>query len=203
MLCAGMTVHSALRRAHTKPGQWVVVSGAGGGLGHIAVQLASRALGLQVVGIDSGSKKELVLESGAKHFVDVAAFKTPEAIAAHVKELCDGFGAHAVIVCAGSNAAYGQAASFLRFNGTLVCVGIPEGEERLVAGTAPGAMISNQFTMTGSAVGNQEDALAMLNYAANGLIKTHISVQPMSTLAGVFDQMAQGSLQGRVVLDLS
>lgn len=202
MLCAGMTVHSALRRARTQPGQWVVVSGAGGGLGHIAVQLASRALGLQVVGVDSRSKRDLVLESGAKHFVEVGAFETSDALSAHIKQLCDGLGAHAVVVCTAANAAYGQATSFLRFNGTLVCVGIPEGEDRLVTGTAPGAMIANQFTMTGSAVGNQEDAVAMLNYAAKGVIKTQISVQPMSTLTSVFERMQQGKLQGRVVLDL-
>lgn len=200
MLCAGMTVHSALRRARTQPGQWIVVSGAGGGLGHIAVQLASRAFGLKVVGIDSGSKKDFVLESGAKHFVELG---DADATAAHIKNQCDGLGAHAVMVCTASNAAYGQAMRLLRFNGTLVCVGIPEGTESLIAGTSPNALIDGQLTVTGSAVGTEEDVVAMLDYAAKGIIKTHIRVQPMETLPDLFEDMADGKLQGRVVLDLA
>lgn len=33
MLCAGVTTYAALRRSGAKSGQWVVISGAGGGLG--------------------------------------------------------------------------------------------------------------------------------------------------------------------------
>ena len=34
MLCAGVTTYAALRKSGAKSGQWVVISGAGGGLGH-------------------------------------------------------------------------------------------------------------------------------------------------------------------------
>lgn len=37
-------------------------------------------------------------------------------------------GAAGVVMCTASNAAYGQALSFLKFGGTLVCVGVPEGD---------------------------------------------------------------------------
>lgn len=33
MLCAGVTVYSALRKSNAKAGDWVVLLGAGGGLG--------------------------------------------------------------------------------------------------------------------------------------------------------------------------
>ncbi|KAI4209441.1 MAG: hypothetical protein LQ351_007627 [Letrouitia transgressa] len=33
LLCAGITTYAALRRSQAKSGQWVVISGAGGGLG--------------------------------------------------------------------------------------------------------------------------------------------------------------------------
>lgn len=206
MLCAGITVYSALKRSNTRPGQWVVISGAGGGLGHLAVQLASKGMGLRVIGVDHGSKEELVKASGAEHFVDVTKFPTDDdfkAISAHVKSLADGLGAHASVVCTSSNAAYAQALLFLRFNGTLVCVGLPEREPKPIATALPGRMVVNQYTITGSAVGNRRDAIEVLDFAARGIIKAHIRVEKMDALTSVFKEMEEGRLQGRVVLDLS
>ncbi|EFY85847.1 alcohol dehydrogenase, putative [Metarhizium acridum CQMa 102] len=206
LLCGGITVYSALRRSQARSGQWVVITGAGGGLGHLAVQLASRGMGLRVVGVDHASKADLVRSSGAEHFVDFTQFPKDDAagagITAHVKKLCGGLGAHAVIVCTASNEAYAQALGFLRFNGTLVCVGLPEHGAIPIATANPGAMVSNQFTVCGSAVGNRQDAIETLDFAARGIIRSEIRVEKMSELTRVFEEMRQGKLQGRVVLDL-
>jgi len=35
LLCAGVTVYRALKYSETNPGDWVVIPGAGGGLGHL------------------------------------------------------------------------------------------------------------------------------------------------------------------------
>lgn len=37
LLCAGVTVYAALRKANAESGNFVVIMGAGGGLGHLAV----------------------------------------------------------------------------------------------------------------------------------------------------------------------
>ena len=66
----GVTTYSALRRSNLRAGQWLVISGAGGGLGHIAVQLATKGFAFRVIGIDLASKKDLIMESGAEHFLD-------------------------------------------------------------------------------------------------------------------------------------
>lgn len=206
MLCAGVTVYAGLKKSNARPGQWVVISGAGGGLGHIAVQLASRGMGLRVIGVDHGSKADLVKASGAEHFVDVTKFPTDDqgaAIGAHVRSLADGLGAHAVIVCTSSNVAYAQSLPFLRFNGTLVCVGIPERTPQAIATATPGAMIMKHHTITGSAVGNRTDAVETLNFAARGVAKAHYRVEKMEALTGVFKEMEEGRLQGRVILDLT
>ncbi|BDD55869.1 hypothetical protein MAP00_001351 [Monascus purpureus] len=207
LLCAGVTVYAALKRSKAQPGQWIVISGAGGGLGHLAVQIASRGMGLRVIGIDHGSKAALVKESGAEHFVDITAFPKDDngaAIAAHVKSLTtEKLGAHAVIVCTASNAAYAQAFLFLRFNGTLVCVGMPEHESQAIATAYPAAIVFNQATITGSAVGNRIEAIEVLDFAARGIIKSHVRMAKLEDLTDLFNEMAEGKLQGRVVLDLS
>ena len=46
----------SLKTADLAAGQWVAISGAGGGLGSLAVQYA-RAMGLRVVAIDGGDEK--------------------------------------------------------------------------------------------------------------------------------------------------
>ncbi|KPM40104.1 hypothetical protein AK830_g6417 [Neonectria ditissima] len=203
LLCAGVTVYSALLRSQAKPGNWVVISGAGGGLGHLACQIGSRALGMRIIGIDHGSKAEIVKESGAEHFVDMTQFSDDSGITAHIKSLADGLGAHAVIVCVGSNRAYAQSLGFLRFSGTVVCVGMAEGDLVPIAGANPPSLITQQQSVVGSTVGNQHEAIEVLGFGARGIVKAHVQVKKMENLTEIFEDMHAGKLSGRVVLELS
>ncbi|KAF5627651.1 alcohol dehydrogenase II [Fusarium sp. NRRL 25303] len=203
MLCAGVTVYAALLRSQAKAGNWVVIAGAGGGLGHLACQLGSKALGLRIIGVDDNSKADLVHSSGAEHFVDVRGFSSDEEMTTKIKKLTGGLGAHAVIVCTASPRAYAQSMGFLRFNGTVVCVGMVEGDEMPIAGAKPVQMISQQLKIVGSAVGNQQHAIEVLDFAARGIIKPHVEVRKMEDLTGVFQDMKEGKLHGRVVIDLA
>lgn len=72
ILCAGITTYKALRLANLRPGDWVAIPGAGGGLGHLAVQYAL-AMNLRVCAIDSGADKKKLMESyGVQAWVDYA-----------------------------------------------------------------------------------------------------------------------------------
>ncbi|KAK1090707.1 hypothetical protein LTR48_007772 [Friedmanniomyces endolithicus] len=104
MLCAGVTVYSALRKSSAKSGDWVVLLGAGGGLGHLATQIASRGMSMRVIGIDAGSKEDLVKECGAEVFIDHTKGNAEE----EVKKATGGLGAQAVLVLTASNAAYAR-----------------------------------------------------------------------------------------------
>ena len=123
LMCAGTTVYAGLKRAHTKAGDWVLVTGAGGGLGHLAIQYA-KAMGASVIAVDIGSKHTFCKDLGADFFIDFTRFATNEDITAEVKRLVPG-GVKIVLCCAGSKRAYEQAPAFLGPRGTLVCVGIP------------------------------------------------------------------------------
>ncbi len=106
-------------------------------------------------------------------------------------------------MCTASNAAYAQALGFLKFGGTLVCVGIPEGEPVPIGGADPASMLVQELRIVGSAVGNRKDAIETMKMAARGIVKTQFTVEPMSKLTSTFEAMDKMQLKGRVVIDLS
>ncbi|PVH76664.1 GroES-like protein [Cadophora sp. DSE1049] len=206
ILCAGLTVYSGLLKSNTQPGDWIVISGAGGGLGHLAVQYASRVLGLRTIGIDHGSKRELVLECGAEEFIDFTQFggkdgemKMEEAVKGRTK---GGRGANAVMVVSAANKSYEQALRFLKPRGTLVCIGMPEGEAVPIQSAYPARITNQQFRIVGSAIGNRREAIEALDFAARGLVKCHIKIEKLENLSKVFEDMHAGKLQARVVVAL-
>lgn len=73
-------------------------------IGHLATQIASRGMSMRVIGIDAGSKEDLVKECGAEVFIDHTKGNAEE----EVKKATGGLGAQAVLVLTASNAAYAR-----------------------------------------------------------------------------------------------
>lgn len=147
LLCGGVTVWSALEEAKCRHGDWIAISGAGGGLGHLAIQYA-KAFGLQVIGIDHGSKGEFCKEMGCDEFIDFTQYNNNADLTTRVKEITGG-GCHAILVCNASSRAYDQALNLLRYSGTLVCVGIPEVDPHPMPDSAPFRIIMNMWKIKG------------------------------------------------------
>ena len=75
----GLTAWQALTEtARVAPGQRVLVHGAAGGVGHVAVQIA-KALGAHVTGTASAGRHDLVRELGADEVIDYQATDFAEA----------------------------------------------------------------------------------------------------------------------------
>jgi propanol-preferring alcohol dehydrogenase len=195
-----VTVYAALRKANAESGNFVVIMGAGGGLGHLAVQYSARGIGHRVIGIDHSSKKDLVLDSGAEHFIPVDG---TESLADAVKSLTGGHGAHAVVVCTAHQGAYDESVNLLRFGGRVVCVGIPEGDMKPIASANAGVMVGKALQIVGSAVGTRKEAIEAVEFAARGIVKTHYRVEKLDKLTSVFEEMDKQQLKGRVVIDLT
>lgn len=69
LLCAGVTVFNSMRQQHISPGETVAVQGLGG-LGHLAIQYASK-MGYRTVALSSsGVKEEFARDLGATDYID-------------------------------------------------------------------------------------------------------------------------------------
>jgi NADPH:quinone reductase-like Zn-dependent oxidoreductase len=66
---AGLEALHFLRAANTRPGDRVLIVGAGGSIGTFSVQLA-RHFGAEVTGVDSTEKLDMLRSIGAQHVID-------------------------------------------------------------------------------------------------------------------------------------
>ncbi|KIW17963.1 hypothetical protein PV08_05158 [Exophiala spinifera] len=186
LLCGGITVYVALQRADLSPGNWVAVSGGGGGLGSLAIQYA-KTMGLHVLAIDHTSKADFCRSIGADAFLDFTKFGGDDgdkALVDDVKRITDG-GAHAILVCNSSAKSYDQSLDMVRYGGTVVCVGLPESSSAPISCATPSNMIMNRLTIKGTMIGNRKDAVECLQPLARGQIDPQVTVRPMSHLSQV------------------
>ena len=94
LFVAGVTAYAAVRAVHLVPGDTVVIVGAAGGVGSIAVQLARRA-GATVLGIAGPSNDAWLVDHGAvpvNYGDDLPARLCVAAQSGHIDALLDFFG---------------------------------------------------------------------------------------------------------------
>jgi len=193
ILCAGVTVYKGLKVTDTKPGEWVLVSGIGG-LGHIAVQYAV-AMGRRVAAVDvDDAKLELARTHGAEVTVNAA---TSADAAAEIQEKTGG-GVHGALVTAVNAHAFPQAVGALRRGGTVSLVGLPPEKFPLDIFTT----VLFGLTVRGSIVGTRKDMTEALEFFARGKIDPTYTVRPLGDINAIFEEMEQGRIDGRVVLDM-
>jgi propanol-preferring alcohol dehydrogenase len=195
ILCAGITVYKALKTADLKAGQWVAISGAGGGLGSLAVQYA-KAMGYRVLGIDAGEKEGLARELGCEEFVD---FKSSPDVVEEIIEKTKG-GPHGVINVSVSDAAISQSTKFVRSCGKVVLVGLPPSA---VCHSDVFNHVIKSIQIRGSYVGNRADSREAIEFFTRGLVKSPIKVVGLSELPKVYELMEEGKILGRYVVDTS
>ena len=129
LLCAGVTTYNALRNSPARPGDLVAVQGIGG-LGHLAVQFASR-MGFRVAAVARGEEKQpLARQLGAHHYIDSQA----EDPAAALQALG---GASVILATVTSGKAMSRLIGGLRARGRMIVVGVaPDPIE-----VSPGAVV--------------------------------------------------------------
>jgi len=181
-----------------KAGDWAVFPGAGGGVGHMGVQLA-KAMGFRVIGVDGGDEKRALCEKlGCEAFVDFTKVKD---VTAEIMKIT-GSGAQGVFVTAGNATAYASAPGMLGIGGKLMCIGLPPAGDCIV-GAHPTEFVVKNLHVIGTKVGSMRDTDAALDFAARGLLKPIYEKFPLKDLPLAVEKLRAGKVAGRCVVDFN
>lgn len=199
MPISAVTALQALRdHAKLRPGQHVLVTGASGGVGTFAVQIA-KAFGAEVTGACRTAKIDLVRSVGADHVLDYTR-----------EDLVDGRHRYDVIIDVGGNRRLAHLRRALTTRGTLVITGGEDGGRWLGAtvGRNIRAHLLNPFTrqrLTGFfAPESRADLLVLRDMADSGAITPAIDRSyPLSEAATAVRRLADGLGRGKVVITIA
>jgi D-arabinose 1-dehydrogenase-like Zn-dependent alcohol dehydrogenase len=188
LMCAGVTTFNSLRNSGARPGDTVAVLGVGG-LGHLAVQFASK-MGFKTVAIARGKDKEaLARELGAWHYIDSQA----QDAAAELAKLG---GAKVILATVTSGKAMSAILEGLGVNGKLIAIGVTS--DPLEAPTH--LLIGTRRSIVGWPSGSSIDSQDTLAFSAGAGVRAMTEVFPLERAAEAYDLMMSGKARFRVVL---
>ncbi|MFF7345828.1 zinc-binding dehydrogenase [Streptomyces antimycoticus] len=169
-----------------REGDRVLVHGGGGGVGHVAIQIA-KALGAHVIATASGSKREFVEGLGADEVIDYTAVDFTEA-ARDIDLVLDTIGGDTVE----------RSLGVLRPGGHLVTAVAEEDTELVARYEAAGMRFS------GIAVDPDPVALrGLVDLVEQGRLRVHVQETfPFERVADAHRLLDGGHLQGKLVLTL-
>ena len=180
---AGITAWQALfDRGMLAEGQSALIAGAAGGVGHFAVQFASRVAEAQTIGTGSGHSRDFVFRLGAEEFVDYTQQDVAEAVQ-DVDVAFDTVGGDTTRTLVPT----------LREGGIIVTIASapPEAEAR-----ARGARAELHVTTP-----NPEHLARVAELVASGAVRVELSeVLPLSEAGRAHELSESGHTRGKIVL---
>ena len=182
-------------RAGLREGEWVLVWGAGSGIGTASIVLA-RALGARIVATSSSDAKvELARGLGAEAVVN---HKTGDVLEA-VREATGGAGADVVVEHVGE-ATWQTSLQAVRAHGRIAVCGATSGPN-------PKAALHRvwwkQLTILGSTMGTKEDFEGAFELVKSGKAKPVVdSVHPLAEARAAHERMESGEHFGKIVLSI-
>ena len=184
LMCAGITVFTALERYFVSLGTRIGIVGIGG-LGHLALQFA-RAMGYEVSAISSSpSKREEALAWGASHFIDIAD-------KASLKPYYYYF--DLLMITSHGPIRWENMFDIMKKRGKIILIAFPKMD------FSPVDVVAHELSIIGSFVGRQEDMRAMLAFAEAHQISPKIELMPMSQVNKAIEKLRQNKAHYRIVL---
>ncbi|PGH14463.1 hypothetical protein AJ80_05908 [Polytolypa hystricis UAMH7299] len=187
LLCAGLMTFNGIRKTGIIAGDVVAVQGLGG-LGHLAVQFASK-MGYKTVAISRrGAKEMFARELGAHHFINSSRHDIATSLKQH--------GGAALIVLTASNP---------RFVEPLMRGLAPRGKLLILSPIGEftadsGLMIREALSITGSTPGNASDGEETVDFAKTHGIQCMVEKYRFEDVNSAIDDMLHGRVRFRAVL---
>ena len=181
-------------RAQLKPGEWVLVMGASGGLGSALVQ-AAKYLGARVIAAaGSDERVAAAVQLGADEGINYRS----QDLTAEARRITNGAGVNVVLDNIGDPVTFPKALASLAFQGRLVTAGGHAG------GNVPldvKYLYLNVITIVGNPIDTAENFKLALKLAAEGKLKVLIDkVLPLKDARRAHEIVEQRSGIGKVVL---
>jgi len=190
LMCAGITTFNALRHSGAMPPDLVAIQ-AIGGLGHLAIQYASK-LGYRTVAISRGDDaKDLALKLGAHVYINSDATKPAD-------ELRRLGGARAILSTAPSGKAMSTMIDCLGDNGKLIVIGASFDPIEV----SPAQLIVGTKSIQGWYSGNAADSEDTLAFSALYGVRPMIETFPLAQAEKAYERMMSGKARFRVVLTM-
>lgn len=188
LLCAGITTYSPLRHWKVKEGDKVGVVGLGG-LGHMAVKLAS-SMGAEVTMLSRSPEKEKdASDLGAAHF----ELTTNEE---NVKGLAGTF--DLIINTVSAQHDYNSYLGMLKTHGVMVLLGIPPNPSQVQAGQ----LVMKRRSLAGSLVGGIKETQEMLDYCAEHGIVSEVEMINIDQINEAYERTLNSDVRYRFVIDM-
>ena len=200
----GTAYYALVEAARAQPGETVFVTGAAGGVGLAAVDLA-RHLGLRVVaGVGSDDKAALVRSYGA---CDVINYRS-EDLRTRIKSISSGEGVDICFDNVGGTL-FEQMARLMKWGGRMLPIGFTSGQIPSVPMNLP--LLKNYSIVgvfAGAWIEKFPEQAARMNdtlgqWLAEGKIRPHIDrVLPLEQVRDAMRAVANRTVQGRIVLKI-
>jgi acryloyl-coenzyme A reductase len=190
----GTPYHALTRRARVQPGEHVIVTGAGGGVGTHAIQLA-KMMGAFVMAVDIGQEKlSLARELGADMVYDASMGDFSSVARAWTQDE----GAEVVLELVGTKTFESSLKSLAR-GGRMVIVGSHTGT---TLSASPQAMIANEWDILGSRNVTKRELAEVVALVAAGRIKPVVTgTYPLEEAEALHQRLRKQEIIGRVVLE--
>ena len=188
LMCAGITTFNALRNSSARGGDTVAVLGIGG-LGHLAVQFASK-MGFHTIAIARGPEKEpLAKQLGARQYIDSTAVDP----AAALQQLG---GARIIVATATSAQAMAATIGGLSLDGRLIVLGADFTPMPL--NTA--GLIGKRSGIYGWPSGSSIDSEDTMKFSATTGVRPMTETFPLEKAQEAYDRMMSNQARFRVVI---
>jgi len=187
--------HMLVDRCHIKPGEDVLVLGAGSGVGSAAIQIAKYFRARVITTAGSPAKLEMAGKLGADHVID----HSKQSIHEEVRKITHHRGVDIVFEHVGT-ATWQDSVRSLAHHGRLVTCGATTGHQ---ANIDIRVLFARQISLLGSYMGSRHELLEVLNLVRAGYLKPVVSqVLPLEE-AGRGQQMIEDREHfGKVVLEV-